>query len=94
MFGFSEPVPGKYPVAMVLKREVLLALVAASLVSFPVWSTIRARVSQLLPVAVNSGGGTIPGWRCSYVVFLGIVFMLSSMALMGGTYNPFIYFKF
>jgi len=94
MFGFSEPVPGKYPVAMVLNREVLLALVAASLVSFPVWSTIRARVSQLLPVAVNSGGGTIPGWRCSYVVFLGIVFMLSSMALMGGTYNPFIYFKF
>lgn len=95
MCGLSSPTPGRYTLAMVLNRELILALVVASLVSFPVFSGLRGRIGQLpRTAAANVGRGMISGWRCSYVVFLGIVFVLSSMALMGGTYNPFIYFRF
>jgi alginate O-acetyltransferase complex protein AlgI len=95
MCGFSEPISGKYTLSMVLNRELMLALAAASIVSFPVFSNLRARIGEWPRTAATTAGrGMMSGWQCSYVVFLGIVFVLSSMALMGGTYNPFIYFKF
>ncbi len=95
MFGFSGAAPGKYTVSMAVSYELIVVLAAAVILSFPFFSGMGAGRPGL-PENTRSVLGTVPGVvsRCSYVFFLGAIFLLSSMALMGGTYNPFIYFKF
>lgn len=70
-------------VSRLLSVDVVLALIAGVLFSFP-WSALRPRLSERAQTA----------WSGASAAALTAVFLLALMELAQGSYNPFLYFRF
>ena len=84
--------PGAY-----LNTDVVLALVVGAVASLPVLQWARQAREALRPALgrmprVASAGGAL--LRGAGVLALAVLFAASLAVLAGGTYNPFIYFRF
>jgi alginate O-acetyltransferase complex protein AlgI len=95
MFGLGSGIgDGQYSPGMFLNNEVVLCLLTGLVFSLPpgMWSDALLR---LRPSLRESGSGVLAlGVSSVYVAFLGLLFLLSCMALAGGTHKAFIYFRF
>ncbi|MCB2218258.1 MAG: MBOAT family protein [Desulfobulbaceae bacterium] len=79
---------------LIINNEFWLTLVVAIICSAPVMRGLARTYSILEGKAVSSG--MIYGYVLSIgaVVFFGFVLSYSVASLMGGAYNPFLYFRF
>ena len=97
MAGFGEGAGIQYYPALYLNPEVTLVLVAGVLGSLPVLPFLaRLREGFATSGLGRSGLGLVlePVLESVRVVALGLLLLVSGMLLAGGTYNPFIYFRF
>ncbi len=94
MFGLNGIDEMECPPVWAWDNEVVLALAAGLLLSVPSgwYSTVLARIFPEIDGRMRKGAAE--AIRCAYILFLVLLFFLSSMSLAAGTYNPFIYFKF
>ena len=94
LLGLNAPTTGQYYLDLYVDFEVLLTLVIGVIGATPV----AAMLKNLAPdsLAGTTGWSRAAAWSFSlaHVLFLASLFLLSCMAVAGGTYNPFIYFKF
>lgn len=94
LLGLNAPTTGQYYLDLYVDYEVLLTLVIGVIGATPV----AAMLKNLAPdsLAGTTGWSRAAAWSFSlaHVLFLASLFLLSCMAVAGGTYNPFIYFKF
>ena len=95
MFGVAASGAMAQPLARFVNREVIFALIAGAIFSMPAWAWIKAQLSGIgarVPararLAVIATGTTL---ECVLMIALLLV---SAAWLAGGTYNPFIYFRF
>jgi alginate O-acetyltransferase complex protein AlgI len=76
-------------------NEVVCALILGALFSMPLWDGIKSagtRLAQFLPARSH---GVYFGLGQAVELLLTVAVLLVSAAwLAGGTYNPFIYFRF
>lgn len=73
--------PENFVVAEYMSNGLLLALIVGAVLSFPVYSSLHARLSS--------------NQRLVFGVFgLGGLFLLASMKVLSGAYSPFLYFRF
>ena len=94
LLGLNAPTTGQYYLELYVDYEMLLTLVIGVVGAMPVATFLKNLTSN----SVKSLGrwSQAAAWSFSLVhlLFLGSLFLLSCMAVAGGTYNPFIYFKF
>ncbi len=95
MFGFEQDSSIKQPLAGYLTYHVMLALIAGIVFSAPVWPSFKAwlaKMSEAVPVRFQPGVAAAGfGLEAAGLIF---ILLVSSAWLAGGTYNPFIYFRF
>jgi alginate O-acetyltransferase complex protein AlgI len=95
MAGWSYGSGQSHYVALYLRPDVLLALLAGAVLSAPVvpWArrkfTEYAASKQGAAALLVESAGAFGG-----LVILGCIFFACAMYLSSGTYNPFIYFRF
>ena len=96
MFGFGGGEGTRHFVSLYTNIEIVIAIIAGILVSFPISNMVRAGIGPLtfdkLPGSIRSAINVFSEMVC-FFFFLGI-FIVSIMAILGGTYSPFIYFRF
>lgn len=92
MAGLGQGSGATFFPALYLNAEVALALVAGVIGSVP-WLPVATRLGERLAADGQSGL-----WRVAVafapVVVVSVLLIASAMMLAGGTYNPFIYFRF
>jgi alginate O-acetyltransferase complex protein AlgI len=76
-----------YLLRELLSPDVIIAMSAGFIFSTPV-------LRRLLDKMERSGEQIKPYLEISYMTLLFLAFILCAMSLSGGTYNPFIYFRF
>ena len=95
MAGIAPSAGIPQPLARFLTHESVFAIIAGALFATPVLPWLKTRLAR----AVEN----LPQRACSAVSAMGMTFeciiviallLISSMWLAGGTYNPFIYFRF
>jgi alginate O-acetyltransferase complex protein AlgI len=95
MFGFAAASATHQPLARYATNQVLWSLMAGCLFSAPLWPWIKTQCQRL--------GAAAPRPLQPLTNFAGyllesaltvILFLISAAWLAGGTYNPFIYFRF
>lgn len=97
MAGFGEGLGIRYSPGIYLNSEVKLVLVAAVLGSMPVLPLLQRMRDR---AAAWQEGRRLRTWfleplfAFTPVVTLLLLLLVSAMLLAGGTYNPFIYFRF
>jgi alginate O-acetyltransferase complex protein AlgI len=95
LFGFSKGNCVEFPLQLFLNREVILAFLAGAFFSGPV-PALAERIKRKF--LYRSGDFTIRmverGLSIGEAILLGVIFGTSVLSLAGGTYNPFIYFRF
>jgi alginate O-acetyltransferase complex protein AlgI len=94
MAGFSA-VTATQPISRYLNHQVAWALVMGVAFSMPLWPALKdraQRIAQVLPagarLAAQTAGGALEA------VLLVALILVSAVWLAGGTYNPFIYYRF
>ena len=95
MAGFGSGDGIAYHVWLYLRPDVALALVVGAIGSTPYLSRLGRRLVDRAGGPETLGKDIVPapaGWIG--VVALYAVFVLSVLAIAGGKYNPFIYFRF
>ncbi len=94
LLGLNAPTTGQYYLDLYVDYEVLLTLVIGVIGATPVAAMLKNLAPDFL--AGTTGWSRAAAWSFSlaHVLFLASLFLLSCMAVAGGTYNPFIYFKF
>jgi alginate O-acetyltransferase complex protein AlgI len=60
----------------------------------PVATLLKNLALNFLEIPGRWSHAAVWGFSLLHLLFLGSLFLLSCMAVAGGTYNPFIYFKF
>jgi alginate O-acetyltransferase complex protein AlgI len=95
MLGLATPGAVTQPLARFASNQSIFALCAGAVFAMPVWAWLKARLARMVarfphPVdsALRSAGLTL---EC--ILVMGLIFVCSAW-LAGGTYNPFIYFRF
>ena len=94
LLGLNHPSTPQ-PLARYNSRRILWALTFGILFSGPAWGWIKAncsRLGQSAPVNYRSVAARL-GSVVEITLILGLL-LLSAIGLAGGTYNPFIYFRF
>jgi alginate O-acetyltransferase complex protein AlgI len=95
MLGFADLSAAPQPLGRYLTNQVLWSLVAGCLFAGPLWPWLKARGSRW---AASLPARFQPGTQLAgYVLESALTVMLlliSAAWLAGGTYNPFIYFRF
>ena len=95
MAGLAHCDGVRQPLARFLTQESVFAIIAGALFATPILPWLRTRVGRIIE--------KFPQRACSAVNAVGMTFecvvaiallLISSMWLAGGTYNPFIYFRF
>lgn len=95
MFGMKENPTESVPIARFVTHQVTFAIVAGVIFSMPAWTLlntgwkkiIRAAPAGMRPAVANIGS-TLE------TLLLIMLFVVSAAWLAGGTYNPFIYYRF
>jgi alginate O-acetyltransferase complex protein AlgI len=94
LFGAGHPTQAQ-PVQRYAGNEVIWALCLGAAFSLPLWDGVKnagEKLSRMLPEAFQ---GIYFGFGQLVEIVLAIALLLISSAwLAGGTYNPFIYFRF
>ena len=94
MFG-ANPVAQAQPLHRYLGNEVVWALCLGAAFSLPLWGAVKnlgAQLGKKIPVASQLyyfGIGQV-----IEIIFVVALLLISAAWLAGGTYNPFIYFRF
>ena len=94
LFGLAQPVISQ-PLARYASNESLWALALGIPFCGPLWGWIKttcARLGQATPASCRTGV-QIFGSVLEVALVLGLL-LISAIWLAGGTYNPFIYFRF
>ena len=94
LFGLAHPAHAQ-PLARYVGNEAVVALCLGAAFSLPLWAAIKS-------AGVKMGGWVPAGGRNFYfglgqvveIVLVVALLLISSAWLAGGTYNPFIYFRF
>ena len=87
LFFISGDITGRVTIGSLKLRGYIPFLLAGFFASTPLWTLIRTKIKSII-----KGRGVMTGAVCD--LFLIAVLLLSVVFLMGGTYNPFIYFRF
>jgi alginate O-acetyltransferase complex protein AlgI len=99
MFGFGGGDGVQYYTALYLNPEAAVFIVIGIIGSMPLFPKMRDGYEKLKH-HLESGGRKIrlrvlsAGYTVLYTLFLTFVLLASTMYITGGTYNPFIYFRF
>ncbi|MBI3986211.1 MAG: MBOAT family protein [Lentisphaerae bacterium] len=95
MAGLSAATTGEYNVGLYLNREVLAAMVAGAIGSFPVFPWLMSRTALIIRTGSRIPARTtaVATAACS-VVAVALILFFSAMLLATDTYNPFIYYRF
>jgi alginate O-acetyltransferase complex protein AlgI len=88
--GGSHP----YPLALLLRPETILALLCGIVFSMPVLPKIAERLDAFLRTGSGESMRWTPAVCMLQVCGLMVILALSSVRLIAGTHNPFIYFRF
>ena len=92
--GLGQPAHAQ-PLARYLGNEAVFALGLGLLFSMPLWAAIKNTGAKLGGVIPAGGRGFYFGLGQVIEILLVVVLLVISAAwLAGGTYNPFIYFRF
>jgi alginate O-acetyltransferase complex protein AlgI len=95
MLGFAPLSATHQPLARYVTNQVFWSLVAGCLFSAPLWPWLKAQSSRLanaLPARMQPGA-QLGGYLVELVLNVALL-LVSAAWLAGGTYNPFIYFRF
>ena len=95
LLGLAAPGALARSLARYVTHESVLALIAGAIFATPALAWLRMRLAQTverLPQRACSAI-TAAGMTCECVIVIGLL-LISAMWLAGGTYNPFIYFRF
>ncbi len=92
MGGFGGGDGSGYFISFYFTKEILIASIVAITISFPVLKWIKMVLSDRISGGVRSVVNIFS--EVISLIFFAMVFLASIMAVTGGTYSPFIYFKF
>ncbi len=96
MAGLGGGDGSRYFVSLYVNIEIILAAAAGIFISFPFYKNIREnlipKIERRVPVKMGAPL-RIFSQTFSFVFFMA-VFYMSILAVIGGTYSPFIYFRF
>lgn len=99
MFGFGGGDGVEYYTALYLNPEVVVFLVLGIIGSLPFFPKMK-ELFEKQKHRLEKAGGKISlrllstGYTVLYTVFFTFILLISIMYISGGTYNPFIYFRF
>jgi alginate O-acetyltransferase complex protein AlgI len=85
MLGMQSSLVNPAPVNRFLHDDVVLAIIAGIIASGPYGSRLLSRIGNVMRVG-DIQVGQLAG--------LAAVFLLITLSLAAGAYNPFIYFRF
>jgi len=94
MAGFAEGAGVEYHFAMFLDTRLELALIIGVAASTPILPKIKTWISTLPDKRPNGGEALRRCLAVGSLAALCALFLVSSMFIAAGTYNPFLYFKF
>lgn len=89
MFGIQSGSGNAYYPALYLDNEVILFLIIGIIGSYPLVPGFLKWYRKHMEKSIYRFG-----YAAFYNFFLILIFLLSTMVLVSGTYNPFIYFRF
>lgn len=92
--GFDAVTTGQ-PVGRYVGRQVLWALVLGVVFAAPTWAWLKSKLATLtdrLPMKLRAPAQTT-GYLAETVALI-VLLLVSAAWLAGGTYNPFIYYRF
>jgi alginate O-acetyltransferase complex protein AlgI len=95
MLGLAAPGGAVRPLAQYASHQSIFALLAGALFAMPSWAWLKfrlARAVERMPAKAGSAM-TALGMTLEFLLLIGLL-LVSSAWLAGGTYNPFIYFRF
>ncbi len=94
LYGFSSA-PAAQPLARYATNQVIWAIVIGIPFSAPLWGWIKSQGARLVEATPPSGQTALLVFGSVLEILLVVALLLISSAwLAGGTYNPFIYFRF
>jgi alginate O-acetyltransferase complex protein AlgI len=94
LFAFRQP-PAAQPLAHFNLDEVFWVVVIGILFSGPLWDWIRTTHARLAPALPEAGPRIARVAGAVFEILLIVLLLFASAAcLAGGTYKPFIYFRF
>ena len=95
MFGFGQAVSINQSLAGYLTHQVTLALAAGIVFSTPAWPVCKAWLGKIVEATpIRFQPGIVVAGLVLEGVLLICLLVVSAAWLAGGTYNPFIYFRF
>lgn len=96
MAGFGRGDGSRYFVSLYINIEIILAASAGILISFPFLKVVKEnlipQVEKRIPVKMITSLRILS--QAIGIVFFIAVFYMSILAVIGGSYSPFIYFRF
>jgi alginate O-acetyltransferase complex protein AlgI len=95
MMGITSGVVASRPLESLLTHQVACSMIAGVALSTPLWPGLKqwaGRILESFPQAVESVARAT-GALAHLLLILGLL-LVSAAWLAGGTYNPFIYFRF
>jgi alginate O-acetyltransferase complex protein AlgI len=95
MFGFGHAAQAGQPLARYVNNEVLCSIALGVIFSAPTWPCLKglfARIPEMAPDLIRPAI-YIVGFVAE-IILIGALFLISAAWLAGGTYNPFIYYRF
>jgi alginate O-acetyltransferase complex protein AlgI len=95
MAGFSTAGVVSQPIARYLNQQVVWSVALGLLFSMPVWPALRTLAGRIARQATGRAqvAAQAAGLVVETVVLVALL-LVSAAWLAGGTYNPFIYFRF
>jgi len=95
MFGFSGAELANHPIGRYASHQVLVAIGLGAVFSAPVWRWGQEQLTKLTAAAPQKLQPPLRTIGALAEALVLIVLLLVSAAwLAGGTYNPFIYYRF
>lgn len=95
LFGVGGGEGTLYPTRLFLNAETALVLIAALAGSMPLFPWIERRRGELLRTPACEGMSWLPtALSIIQAVFIAAIGFLSTLALIGGGYQPFLYMRF
>jgi len=95
MAGLGQAAPTAQPLARFVSNEVLWSLLFGVIFSTPVWDNVRNGLGRRITTWPRPAylGGLAFGLVFEAVLLVALL-LISAAWLAGGTYNPFIYYRF
>jgi alginate O-acetyltransferase complex protein AlgI len=95
MFGFSAADLANHPLGRYVSRQVLCAIALGVVFAAPTWPWFKSWLAKLparVPQATQTPLHTLGA--VAEIILLAALLLVSAAWLAGGTYNPFIYYRF